>query len=44
MIFISILKARGFENLIDVKGGFTSIKETDKFNTTAYKSPNTLLL
>ncbi len=44
MIYISILKARGFDHLIDVKGGFTAIKETDKFNTTEYTTPNTLLL
>lgn len=31
MIFISILKARGYENLIDVKGGFKSIKESGRF-------------
>jgi hydroxyacylglutathione hydrolase len=29
MIFVSILKARGYDNLIDVKGGFKSIKETE---------------
>lgn len=28
MIFASILKARGFDNIIDVKGGFNAIKET----------------
>lgn len=31
MIFISILKARGYDNLIDVKGGFKALKETGKF-------------
>jgi glyoxylase-like metal-dependent hydrolase (beta-lactamase superfamily II)/rhodanese-related sulfurtransferase len=44
MIFISILKARGFDHLIDVKGGFTAIKESGKFTTTEYKVPTTLLL
>lgn len=44
MIYISILKARGFDHLIDIKGGFTAIKETGKFNTTEYTSPTTLLL
>ena len=44
MIFISILKARGFDHLIDVKGGFTAIKETGKFNTTEFNSPTTLLM
>ncbi|GAA5221387.1 MBL fold metallo-hydrolase [Membranihabitans marinus] len=43
MIFTSILKARGFENLIDVSGGFKSIKESDKFNLSEYVCPTTLL-
>ncbi len=44
MIFISILKARGFDHLIDVKGGFAAMKETGKFSMTEYKVPTTLLL
>ena len=32
MIFISILKARGFEHLIDIKGGFKELKASGKFN------------
>ena len=32
MIFTSILKARGFENLIEIKGGFKEIKESGKFS------------
>ncbi len=44
MIFISILKARGFDHLIDVKGGFKDIKETGRFKITEYKIPTTLLL
>jgi glyoxylase-like metal-dependent hydrolase (beta-lactamase superfamily II)/rhodanese-related sulfurtransferase len=44
MIFISILKARGFDHLIDVKGGFKEIKDSGKFKTTEYKAPTTLLL
>jgi hydroxyacylglutathione hydrolase len=44
MIFISILKARGFDHLIDVKGGFTAIKETGKYIITEFKTPTTLLL
>lgn len=43
MIFISILKARGYDNLIDVKGGFKEIKETGKFELTDYVCPSTLL-
>ena len=44
MIFISILKARGFDHLIDVKGGFKDIKDVGKFKITEYKAPTTLLL
>lgn len=43
MIFNSILRARGFDNLIDVKGGFTAIKESGKFPVTDYVCPSTLL-
>lgn len=43
MIFISILKARGFDNLIDVKGGFKAIKESGKFNISDYVCPTTML-
>ena len=44
MIFISILKARGFDHLIDVQGGFTAIKDSGLFDTTEYRLPTTLLL
>lgn len=43
MIFCSILKARGFDNLIDVQGGFKAIKETGKFRITDYVCPTTML-
>ncbi len=43
MIFISILRARGYNNLIDVKGGFKDIKETGKFRITDYVCPTTML-
>jgi len=43
MIFSSILKARGFNNLIDVDGGFTAIKESGKFKVTEYVCPTTML-
>ena len=32
MIFTSILRARGFDKLIDVKGGFKEIKASEKFH------------
>lgn len=43
MIFNSILRARGFDNLVDVKGGFKAIKETGKFSISDYVCPSTLL-
>jgi len=43
MVFISILKARGFDKLIDVKGGFKSIKDSGKFKVSNYVCPSTLL-
>ncbi|MBM3413202.1 MAG: MBL fold metallo-hydrolase [Bacteroidetes bacterium] len=43
MIFVSILRARGYEQLIDVKGGFKAIKDSGKFQTSNYVCPSTLL-
>lgn len=43
MIFNSILRARGYDNLIDVKGGFKAIKESEKLKVTEYVCPSTLL-
>jgi glyoxylase-like metal-dependent hydrolase (beta-lactamase superfamily II)/rhodanese-related sulfurtransferase len=43
MIFNSILRARGYDNLIDVKSGFKAIKESGKFNVSDYVCPSTLL-
>jgi glyoxylase-like metal-dependent hydrolase (beta-lactamase superfamily II)/rhodanese-related sulfurtransferase len=43
MIFNSILRARGYDNLVDVKGGFKAIKESGKFHLTDYVCPSTLL-
>jgi len=43
MIFNSILKARGFDNLIDIKGGFKAIKESGKIPVTDYVCPSTLV-
>ena len=41
MIFNSILRARGYDKLVDVKGGFKAIKESGKFKTTDFVCPNT---
>ncbi len=43
MIFNSALRARGFDNLIDIPGGFKEMKESEKFNVTDYVCPTTLL-
>jgi rhodanese-related sulfurtransferase len=42
MIAASILKARGWDNFVDVKGGFGEIKDTD-VDVTDYVCPTTLL-
>lgn len=41
MIMASILKARGYDKLIDVAGGFTAIAQTD-IDKTTYVCPSTL--
>jgi hydroxyacylglutathione hydrolase len=41
VIAASILKARGFNNLIDIAGGFDAIKTTD-LPTTDFVCPTTL--
>ncbi len=43
MIFISTLKARGFENLVDINGGFKALKESGNVKVTDYVCPTTLL-
>ncbi len=43
MVFSSILRARGFDNLVDVRGGFNALRESGKFRTTAFVCPSTLL-
>ena len=43
MVFASILKARGYDNLVDVKGGFKNIKESGEFELSEYVCPSTLL-
>jgi hydroxyacylglutathione hydrolase len=43
MVAISILKARGFENLVDVAGGFAAIKADGHLPVTDYVCPTTML-
>lgn len=42
MIFNSILKARGFDNLVDISGGFKAIKDNGQIKTTDFVCPTTL--
>jgi glyoxylase-like metal-dependent hydrolase (beta-lactamase superfamily II)/rhodanese-related sulfurtransferase len=41
MAFVSILRAKGFNNLVDVAGGFKAIKATGKFKTSEFVVPTT---
>lgn len=43
VIFISILKARGYNNLINIDKGFSGIKESGQFDVTNYVCPSTML-
>jgi len=43
MIFASILRARGYDNLVDVIGGFKTMKESGKYKLSDYVCPTTLL-
>jgi len=43
MVFISILKARGYDRLVDVQGGFNAIKASGLFPITDYVCPSTML-
>ncbi len=43
MIFNSTLKARGYNNLVDIKGGFKAIKDSGNFRISDYVCPTTQL-
>jgi len=43
VVFISILRARGYDRLINVTGGFKAIKDSGKLPVTDYVCPTTLL-
>lgn len=43
MVFISILRARGYDRLVDVQGGFNAIKASGLFLVTDYVCPSTML-
>ncbi|MBC8054323.1 MAG: MBL fold metallo-hydrolase [Sphingobacteriaceae bacterium] len=42
MIFNSILRARGYNNLTDIKGGFKALKESGKFEVSPYVCASTM--
>jgi hydroxyacylglutathione hydrolase len=42
MIFASILRARGYDNLIDIAGGFSAIKDEGVIKVTDYVCPTTI--
>lgn len=42
MIFISTLRARGFDNLIHIKGGFKALKESGHFELSEFDLSGTL--
>lgn len=43
MIYTSILRTLGYENLVDIKGGFDALKESEKFEISDYICPTTML-
>lgn len=43
MVFVSILRARGYENLIEVQGGFNALKETNQFTMTDFVPQTSML-
>ena len=42
MIFNSILRARGYDNLINIKGGFKALKESGKFEVSPFVCASTM--
>ncbi len=43
MIFVSILRARGYKNLVNVDGGFKAMKDSGKFALTEFQRQSTML-
>lgn len=43
VIFASILKSKGYDNLVNISGGFIEIKSSGKFDTSEYVCPLTML-
>ena len=43
MVFISLLRKRGYDQFVDVQGGITAIKKTGRVSLTDYVCPTTML-
>jgi hydroxyacylglutathione hydrolase len=43
MIFVSLARAKGYTNLVNVEGGFKAIKENGKLPVSDYVCPTTML-
>lgn len=43
VIFISILKARGYHKLVNIESGFKALKESGKYQISDYVAPETML-
>lgn len=43
VVFISLLKSQGFNNLVNVEGGFSAIKKSGLFSLSRYMKPATAL-
>ena len=43
LVFISILQARGYQNLVDIEGGFEALKASEQFKITEYICPTIML-
>lgn len=43
MIFASLMRQRGYHNIVNVSGGFSAIKHSGKMDVTAYVCPSTSL-
>ena len=43
MVFVSLLRTKGFRNLVDISGGFNDMKASGQFELTEYVCPTTML-
>jgi glyoxylase-like metal-dependent hydrolase (beta-lactamase superfamily II)/rhodanese-related sulfurtransferase len=43
MIFVSLMRSRGFDQLVNIQGGIQAMQESERFSLTEYRCPTTLL-